>query len=107
MMSRQRHEPTAAVGAPPDRGSHSRPTGALVESIDSPASVGARPAAETTPGRLLVTFDEAAALLGIGRTSLYKLVWAGRITPVRIGRSVRFTGVELAAFVSALEDEAR
>jgi excisionase family DNA binding protein len=57
--------------------------------------------------RLLLTFEEAAERLGISRTTLYKLVWAGRITPVRIGRSVRFTCDELDAFVSSLVDDAR
>jgi excisionase family DNA binding protein len=58
-------------------------------------------------GRLLLTFEEAAEMLGIGRTTLYKLVWAGRLTPVRIGRSVRFTCAELDGFVSSLVDDAR
>ena len=42
-------------------------------------------------------------MLGIGRTSLYRLVWAGRLTPVRIGRSVRFSCAQLEVFVSSLE----
>ena len=54
-------------------------------------------------GRLLLTFDEAAEMLGIGRTSLYRLVWAGRLTPVRLGRSVRFSCAQLEVFVSSLE----
>jgi excisionase family DNA binding protein len=58
-------------------------------------------------GRLLLTYEEAAEILGIGRTTLYKQVWAGRITPVRIGRSVRFTRAELDAYVSSLVDDAR
>ena len=53
--------------------------------------------------RLLLTFDEAAEVLGIGRTSLYRLVWAGKLTPVRIGRSVRFSCAQLEVFVSSLE----
>ena len=57
-------------------------------------------------GRLLLTFDEAAEILGIGRTSLYRLVWAGRLTPVRIGRSVRFSRAQLEVFVSSLESGA-
>ena len=56
---------------------------------------------------MLFTFEEAARILGIGRTSLYRLVWAGRISPVRIGRSVRFTCAELDSFVSSLADDAR
>ena len=57
-------------------------------------------------GRLLLTFDEAAEMLGIGRTSLYRLVWAGRLTPVRLGRSVRFSCAQLEVFVSSLESGA-
>src|SRR3954447_6983760 len=57
-------------------------------------------------GRLLLTFDEAADMLGIGRTSLYRLVWAGRLTPVRIGRSVRFSVAQLEVFVASLENGA-
>ena len=57
-------------------------------------------------GRLLLTFDEAAEMLGIGRTSLYRLVWAGRLTPVRLGRSVRFSCAQLEGFISSLESGA-
>ncbi len=57
-------------------------------------------------GRLLLTFDEAAEMLGIGRTSLYRLVWAGWLTPVRIGRSVRFSCAQLEVFVALLESGA-
>ena len=54
---------------------------------------------------LLLTNDEAAAMLHIGRTTLYQLVWSGRLTPVRIGRSVRFTREQLEAFVAELTHE--
>jgi Helix-turn-helix domain len=45
-------------------------------------------------------------MVGIGRTSLDRLVWAGRLTPVRIGRSVRFSCAQLEVFVSSLESGA-
>ena len=32
-------------------------------------------------------------MLNIGRTTLYQLVWSGKLTPLRIGRSVRFTRI--------------
>lgn len=38
----------------------------------------------------LLTTEEAAAMLGIGRTTLHHLVWSGKLSPVRIGRSGRF-----------------
>ena len=53
---------------------------------------------------LLLTNDEAAALLHIGRTTLYQLVWDGKLTPLRIGRSVRFTRDQLEEFVNGLRD---
>jgi excisionase family DNA binding protein len=57
-------------------------------------------------GRLLLTFDEAVEMFGIGGTSLYRLVWAGRLTPVRIGRSVRFSCARLEVFVSSTKSGA-
>ena len=55
---------------------------------------------DVPPARLLLTVPEAARLLAVGRTSVYQLVWDGEITPVRIGRSVRFTLAELERFVN-------
>src|SRR5262245_61584078 len=49
---------------------------------------------------LLLTVPEAARLLAIGRSALYQLIWVKAITPVRIGRSVRFTFAELERFVA-------
>jgi excisionase family DNA binding protein len=57
--------------------------------------------------RLLLTYAEAAKRLGIGRTTLYKQVWAGRLKPVRIGRAVRFTPAELDTYVSSLAERVR
>ena len=45
-------------------------------------------------------------MLNIGRTTLYQLVWSGKLTPLRIGRSVRFTRDQLKAFVDDLTGEA-
>jgi excisionase family DNA binding protein len=55
---------------------------------------------DVLPAPLLLTVREAARLLAVGRTSVYQLVWDGEITPVRIGRSVRFTLAELERFVN-------
>jgi excisionase family DNA binding protein len=49
---------------------------------------------------LLVNAKQAARLLGIGRTTLYELIGAGAITPVHIGRCVRFSMIELERFVA-------
>lgn len=49
----------------------------------------------------LLTLDEAARLLAVSRRTVERLVDAGRIRPVRIGRSVRVTARELEAFTAA------
>ncbi|HWL43309.1 MAG TPA: helix-turn-helix domain-containing protein [Ilumatobacter sp.] len=55
---------------------------------------------------LLVSAQEAARLLGIGRTTLYELIKLHLVTPVHIGRCVRFSLVELERYVEGLIDEA-
>ena len=52
---------------------------------------------------LLLTVPEAARLLAIGRTSLYRLIQDGDLRVVKIGRATRVALVDLRAFV----DEAR
>ena len=48
---------------------------------------------------LLVTAPQAARILSIGRTALYQLICNGELTPIHIGRSVRFPVEQLEAFV--------
>jgi excisionase family DNA binding protein len=50
---------------------------------------------------LLVDAQQAARLLGIGRTTLYELINGGAIMPVHIGRCVRFPVTELERFVAS------
>jgi excisionase family DNA binding protein len=45
--------------------------------------------AETTNERLLLTVEEAARRLGIGRTLAWQLVRDGQLPSVRLGRLVR------------------
>jgi excisionase family DNA binding protein len=54
---------------------------------------------------LLVTIPEAAAVLSVGRTTVYELIGNGQLTPVHIGRSVRLTVGQLEEFVDRLSDE--
>jgi excisionase family DNA binding protein len=54
------------------------------------------------PPPLLVTVVEAAAILGVGRTTLYQLISRGELRPVHIGRSLRVPVAELEHFVEAL-----
>ena len=52
---------------------------------------------------LLLTPEEAARALRIGRTSIYALIKAGDLRPVRIGRSCRLSQGELERYVRRLE----
>ena len=49
---------------------------------------------------LLVNVTQAAEILAVSRTSLYQLIWSGELTPIHIGRSVRFAVEQLEAFVN-------
>ena len=39
-------------------------------------------------------------MLCLSRTTLYELIWRGELTPIHIGRSVRFVVTQLETFVS-------
>jgi excisionase family DNA binding protein len=51
---------------------------------------------------LLLTPEQAAEALGLGRTLVYELIRTGRLTSVRIGRARRIPIASLEAFVAAL-----
>ncbi|WP_018638621.1 helix-turn-helix domain-containing protein [Parafrankia elaeagni] len=57
------------------------------------------PAAPTT---VLLTVEQAAAQLTIGRTTLYALIRTGAITSVRIGKLRRLRPADLAAYTARL-----
>jgi len=40
--------------------------------------------------------------LCIGRTTLHELIWPGDLTPVHIGRTLRFRYTDIEAFVDTL-----
>lgn len=50
----------------------------------------------------LMTIKDAAKVLALSPTTIRKLLSAKRLTPVRIGRSVRVRVDELHAFIAAL-----
>jgi excisionase family DNA binding protein len=52
---------------------------------------------------LLLTPEEAAKVLRVGRTTIYALMKAGDVHPVHIGRSCRISRAELERFVRRLE----
>jgi excisionase family DNA binding protein len=52
---------------------------------------------------LLMTPEEAANVLRVGRTTIYALIKAGELRPVHIGRSCRLSRAELQRYVCRLE----
>ena len=53
-------------------------------------------------GRLALSADEVAALLGISRAHVWKLASTGRLPkPVRLGRAVRWDRKNLEAWLAA------
>jgi excisionase family DNA binding protein len=54
-------------------------------------------------GALLLTPEEAARVLSIGRTTIFALIKAGELRPVRIGRSCRLSRIELERYVDRLQ----
>jgi excisionase family DNA binding protein len=53
------------------------------------------------PMRLLLRVSEAAEALGLSRSTVYELIAAGEITPIRIGAAVRIPVTELEQWVAA------
>ncbi len=53
---------------------------------------------------LLLTPEEAARLLRVGRTTVYALMKAGELRPVHIGRSCRLALAELERYVRRLQN---
>lgn len=56
----------------------------------------------TTPAKLLLSAEEAARALGIGRTRMYELLRAGNVPSVKLGRSRRIRPEDLDEFVERL-----
>jgi excisionase family DNA binding protein len=54
--------------------------------------------------RLLLTPDEAAAVLSIGRSKLYELLRAGVVPSVRIGACRRIAAADLSEVVLKLRN---
>jgi excisionase family DNA binding protein len=57
------------------------------------------------PPRLLLTPEECALALGIGRTRIYDLIARGVLASVRIGKSRRIAIGDLERFIDSLRDD--
>jgi excisionase family DNA binding protein len=53
--------------------------------------------------RLLLTPEEAADVLRVGRTTVYALMKSGELRPVHIGRSCRIAQAEVERYVRRLQ----
>ena len=60
-----------------------------------------------TDDRLLLTVEEAADRLGIGRSLMYQLIGCGQVASIRVGRLRRIPQESLTDYVRAMRDEAR
>ncbi len=58
---------------------------------------------ELTGEALLLTPEQAAQVLRVGRTTLYALIKDGDLRPIHIGRSCRLSRAELERYVDRLE----
>ncbi len=61
--------------------------------VGEPVNIG------VSPNREWLSYTEAGELVGLGRTTLWKLVGAGEIEAARVGRAVRINRESLAAYM--------
>lgn len=68
----------------------------------------AAPGQHTTPAgrRRLLTVDQAAETLGMGRTAVFEQIRAGRLKSVKVGRARRIPADYIDDFVNLLKAEA-
>jgi excisionase family DNA binding protein len=56
---------------------------------------------------LLLTVEEAAAVLRVGRSTFFELIRVGSLRPIRIGRACRLARTELERYIDELASEQR
>lgn len=76
----------------------------LLTSTDEPPHAEP-PKLREMPERMLLTVEEAAARLGIGRTTAFALVKSGEIASVQIGRLRRVPADAVTAYAARLVDD--
>ena len=60
---------------------------------------------QTTAPRMMLTPEQAAEALGIGRTTIFALIKSGEIESIRIGRLRRVPADAIKAYTSRLSTE--
>lgn len=57
------------------------------------------------PTKLLISTEEAARTLGIGRTRMYELLRTGEVPSIKLGRSRRIRPEDLEEYVQHLTED--
>lgn len=92
------------IAESPVRRGRAAATDAANIEVPAPQAITPPPASD----RLLLRIPEAAEVLGISRSTMYKLIAAGDVPTVRIGeRAVRVSRAALEAFVDRQEGRHR
>lgn len=53
----------------------------------------------------LLTIQQVMDRLKLGRSTVYRLIDAGKLRPVKIGKALRFREQDIQAFISSLSGE--
>jgi excisionase family DNA binding protein len=75
--------------------------------VAHPASVRSQQAPHlrsAVPERMLLTVEEAAEVLRVGRSLMYEMIARGAIKTVRIGRLRRIRPEALAEYIASLDE---
>ncbi|TCJ34715.1 DNA-binding protein [Parafrankia sp. BMG5.11] len=59
----------------------------------------------SSAAKMLLTTSEAAAVLGIGRTSLYELIRSGKLDTIKIGRRRLIPATAIPKLITTLIEE--
>ena len=62
-------------------------------------TIGSSRESGVSPSREWLSYAEASELVGLGRTTLWKLAGAGEIEVARVGRAVRINRESLTAYM--------
>lgn len=78
------------------------PRATRATTIPAQAARSTPPTSPAIPDRLLLTVEEAGAILGVGRSLMYELIARGDIETVRVGRLRRIRPAALHSYIATL-----